>query len=97
MNAVEILTTNTNVTIELFNGMNRVRAGGTFGGGTLVFELEVGGGYVPLPDPHSPSSYTQLSITSSKGFDIQGPGKIKGTLTGATSPNITLEAIQLPK
>lgn len=95
MAAIETITTNTNKTIDLFNGKNRVAARGTFGGGTLVFEIEVGTGYVSFPDPYSTSSFTQLSRTSAIVFDVDGPGKIKATLSGATSPSITLEAIEL--
>lgn len=92
------LTANGNVEFRLFDPRADVdptvsfQVAGTFGSGTLVVEATLDGtNYTPVKD----SSGTAISLTAADIFNVtlytgdpNSPGRVRFTLTGATSPNI---------
>ena len=58
-------------------------ATGTFGGGTIVLEASRNNGTTWLPVAN-----TTLTVNGYSNFQLNGPYRLRVTLSGATSPNI---------
>lgn len=68
-------------------GPTSVTVSGTFGGGTLSILA------APIASDGTAGTYVEIkSLTAANVFNdtIIGPHMIKGTLTGATSPNLNM-------
>lgn len=88
-----ITTNTTSSAVDLFFGRNRVTVAGTIGGGTVVFSLDG----VALKKLKDDGTFAAVTMTAVGQFEINGPGQLTMTLSGATSPNLSIETIELPK
>lgn len=94
MSAKQTITANTtSAAVDLNFGRNRVTVSGTIGGGTVTFTLDG----VPLKKLKDDGTFATVTMTSVGQFEINGEGSLTMTLSGATSPNLSIEAIGLPK
>lgn len=77
------ITTNTTVTFTWTSGLRGVfEVGGTFGGGELVFQRQIGAHWTDFEDG--------LFISGGGAEFITSATNIRVVLTGATSPNLTV-------
>lgn len=78
----ETLTANGTVgPIDHTGGSMLVQATGTFGGGTLTVQLNLGAG---------PTDEYQMTAPESRIFDFPPGARVSIVLTGASSPNLNI-------
>ena len=77
----------------IFGARATIALTGTIGGGTFVLQRLKSGGdeqndadWVTIQDGSNAASYT--TVPNGNTFDLSGPVKMRGNLTGATSPDL---------
>lgn len=92
--AAQTITANgsLNFSLKKGTGFSTVLAFGTWGGGTLAFYISRNGTDVTLTD----ATGTAVTATADKAFNVtlgsdDDLTSLKATLTGATSPSLTID------
>lgn len=75
---------------DWFGGPGTLEVTGDLGGGTFTLELSTDGGTTWTAVG---TMTTKTDVTHPAGFTLMGPCKLRGNLSGATSPNLTASVL----